>query len=314
MFWLLLFIGMCIPCWSAEATACTEDSHCPVDYYCELEAYSCRQCLRCEDFKQAPPPATTPCVKSMVECGGCLEQKDDGNNYGCGPKTKNKIGELESDEIRLPVYAWVLLVLIVVVIIGGAVLISVINKATYAAVSRSESQIPGTNGNLETWSSPPAYNAVFNIPQDIAEEPPLYVKPSAPSTDIRESADRQATRPFDPPNYIRGPQLSAIPTPDRFSIHEDRVTENSVDGVISLRTPLTDVVSLPTGTVSNIAMEECPNGMSRGIYERVDTEVGDAALRTCTTPVVVVNNNLHVQSVSVNGTSVFIPQATVQPL
>ncbi|XP_013185629.1 uncharacterized protein LOC106131174 [Amyelois transitella] len=318
MIWLIFLMGMCMPCWNAEPAACTEDSHCQEGYYCQTNVYFCRQCLRCEDYKRAPPPGTIECVKSVVECGGCLESKSSGNN-DCGPKPSfmsPKFGRPESHEMRLPIYAWVLLVLLVVaMIIGGVLLIPFINKMTYTTVSRVECQLPplGTNDQLEsTWSAPPAYNAVVNMPSHIEEEQTFHLKPieTAPPNEAREFADRQATRPYSLPNYVRRPQLSTIPSPDSLSIHNNNTEmENSVDGVVTVRSPLMTTVDdvLQNGAASNL--EVCPNGV-RSSSQAIDTAASAAPENThITPPVVVVNNNVHLQSVSLSGANIFMPHS-----
>lgn len=59
----------------AQPASCRTDDQCQNEFYCDRDAFVCRACLDCEQLKREPPlvSAGAHCIKSVAECGSCIE-------------------------------------------------------------------------------------------------------------------------------------------------------------------------------------------------------------------------------------------------
>ncbi|XP_059060210.1 uncharacterized protein LOC131853360 [Achroia grisella] len=161
MFRLLLVLFLHQPCRSAELAACSEDSQCPNDFYCESHAFTCRQCLQCELFHRSLPLSSTLCVKSIVECGPCLKGFNNDQESQDSLKDKCTISGVKQKQL-IPIYVWIIITVCVSAIIylvvhllcKTRVLTKIIYSITCTAAQHTQEQPQGQTRNHVVPSAP----------------------------------------------------------------------------------------------------------------------------------------------------------------
>ncbi|KAF9410542.1 hypothetical protein HW555_010391 [Spodoptera exigua] len=104
----------------AQPSFCSEDVHCSEGYYCEKEnkINECRECLSCEDLMREPPAAYKQCIKSVADCGDCInnlvvDRRADVNSKCVPPDT--------SEPQSTPPYVWIFIGIGVLLLIAAFV-------------------------------------------------------------------------------------------------------------------------------------------------------------------------------------------------
>ncbi|CAH2063383.1 unnamed protein product, partial [Iphiclides podalirius] len=270
----------------SQPTVCKLNLHCPPGFYCDADSLVCRECLRCEDLKRAPPQSATPCVKSVVECGPCdkglVEDHRGDVNAQCVPR---RAGD-EYD--GFPMYGWVLVALLCIVVLTLFSVIvwyvlkhpdtlKVLASTSTSMQSRCDrSVVPPTAPD-----QPPPYRALYSTEQPAPPSPPPAASPYHPSPPFnndpdlqpndeesslfikrpvagggwaaRESAGSQAARVYNNPAYVRGAQPPhGYESASSQSAKGPKVTEEEEDTMESTWTP----------TESADQNDNTPNGSS----------------------------------------------------
>ncbi|RVE44279.1 hypothetical protein evm_011074 [Chilo suppressalis] len=228
MFWikLTLLILTYPSCIRLHTTSCTEDLHCSIGYYCEENIHSCRECLRCEDFKREAAAPSVACVKSLLECGKCFE----GLTQAYEVYTQCIPISTERPTAVLPLYAWLAIAVSLVLMVTILCLFAKIKnlKFAYATSVQSLHTSPMMQSAL---APPPAYHDIDSVapssPSDHSEafemqklvETP-YPCETLPSPDMRprENSSSQNARVFNNPAYVRAPQHGTRPNSPYLSV------------------------------------------------------------------------------------------------
>ncbi|CAH0397265.1 unnamed protein product [Chilo suppressalis] len=212
---------------------CIDDSQCSSGFFCEEILHTCQECVRCGDLQRETLVPPDYCVKSVLDCGGCLKGfvEDLRIDHACIPFSERAKGT--SGGSLLPTYAWVLIVLSLLVVLTiisiyifkKETLFSYICKirtSTHASV-QSRCNYNGVVAAPATappaQEPPPAYDLYYpserpvspsdagdhnTLPEE-SSDPFIKRMPATPAHWARLSADNQAAIPFNNPSYIRGP-------------------------------------------------------------------------------------------------------------
>ncbi|KAL0839488.1 hypothetical protein ABMA28_016195 [Loxostege sticticalis] len=251
-------------------TTCTEDSQCPVGFYCEKQALSCQKCLSCEDYKRESPLQRELCVTSVVQCGDCFEGlvEDLRMDRAC----VSPLGAEASG--MLPTYVWAIIGLVVLGVTLLAIVYVVLKKDTlfqYILKIRATTSVHSARAEAACPSAPelapPPYDELFVPPPHngapltadvhvIDEDARPFIKrvPSTRARGDRESAASQAARPFNTPAYVRGPHTSYIQG-DKSEPESPPFTPHDEDTMESLWTPNENTNNVISNTNSNAVAE-----------------------------------------------------------
>ncbi|KAJ8724958.1 hypothetical protein PYW07_015916 [Mythimna separata] len=200
----------------AQPVSCTEDVQCHDGYYCETDAHICRECLSCEDLKREPPRAINTCIKSVAECGACINElvvdRRGDVNAECVPPSP-------SPPETTPYYVWVLIGIGVLLFLGlGFVIIVYLHRNPEIFKNAGSNQSSTVTARITATApeAPPPYNP---LPQSLYQSPPYTdVEPTAYSEEehfikqplsrpqgARQADGNQAANPYNRPIYEREP-------------------------------------------------------------------------------------------------------------
>ncbi|KAJ8726934.1 hypothetical protein PYW08_015331 [Mythimna loreyi] len=179
----------------AQPVSCTEDAQCHIGYYCETDAHICRECLSCEDLKREPPRASKTCIKSVAECGACINElvvdRRGDVNAECVPPSP-------APPETTPYYVWVLIgigVLLFFGIVVGIIAYLLRNPEIFKNAGSNQSSTVMARITATAPEAPPPYN----------EEEHFIKRPLPRTQDAREVDGSQAANPYNRPFYERQP-------------------------------------------------------------------------------------------------------------
>lgn len=225
---VLYMVAVLCPPAHAQPVSCKEDAQCSVGYYCETDVHICRECLSCQDLKRKPPLAVNTCIKSVAECGSCINglvvnRRDDVNAECVPPETS-----LEPT----PSYVWLLIgigVLLFLALVVGIIAYLLRYPEIFKTASSNQSSTVTARITAATApEAPPPYNPLPQSPYHSSPytdgEPTAYNEDeqfikrplSSRPQDARESAGNQAARVYDKPIYDRDlpPPSPESPVPE----------------------------------------------------------------------------------------------------
>ncbi|KAH9646018.1 hypothetical protein HF086_017547 [Spodoptera exigua] len=195
----------------AQPSFCSEDVHCSEGYYCEKEnkINECRECLSCEDLMREPPAAYKQCIKSVADCGDCInnlvvDRRADVNSKCVPPDTS----ELQST----PPYVWIFIgigVLLLIAAFVGIAYFVVFKTPDYdnqssTVTARITATAPEAPPPYNPLPQAPYHSPVYNEETTAYNEDEQFIKrPLSRPQDARESAGNQAARVYDKPIYER---------------------------------------------------------------------------------------------------------------
>ncbi|XP_041973350.1 uncharacterized protein LOC121729031 isoform X2 [Aricia agestis] len=235
----MLSVLVCLACVLVSSTQpqplCSDVVHCPEGSYCDTEAHLCTKCLVCEEHRRKPPEAATACIRSITECGPCVEE---------GDVSPECMGTAAGG--ATPAYVWgavfvalLLLALIVFIVVYAVRNLGDFKIRAFASASVQQPQQFAASAPQEL---PPPYaprpwddyapdsqpSSGTYVPQDDSIHPFISRDTKGRATGARESDDNQAARPYGYPSYVRPPSYEHEESPARdltetptFSYSED---------------------------------------------------------------------------------------------
>lgn len=225
----------------AQPSFCSEDVHCFEGYYCEKEnkINECRECLSCEDLMRKPPAAYKQCIKSVADCGDCInnlvvDRRADVNSKCVPPDT--------SDLQPTPSYVWIFIgigVLLLIALFVGIIAYLVIFKTpdydnqSSTVTARITATAPEAPPPYNPLPQSPYHSPVYTDVETTAynEDEQFIKRPLPRPQDTRESAGNQAARVYNKPIYEQEipPPSPESPVPEytepmTLPAHEDDET------------------------------------------------------------------------------------------
>lgn len=215
---LVLCVAVLCSLARGQPASCTQDVQCHDGYYCVTDAGICRKCLSCQDLKREPLQAVNTCIKSVAECGDCIndlvvDRRGDVNAECVPPST--------SPPETTPSHVWALIgigVLLFLALVVGIIAYLLRNREIFKNCGSDQSNTVTVRITATAPEAPPPYNPLPQSPIQYQSPPYKDVEPTAFNEeehfikrplpwpqDAREAADNQAANPYNRPFYEREP-------------------------------------------------------------------------------------------------------------